>query len=258
MDIYVIPPVSELKLMNLGDRYFCLAQQYRKHESYRQFFKQKVAEGKWVTLDNGVGDHDFISQDELFEIMKDLMPSEVIPLDVLFDGGATYLNAVDFIARLKREELVTKIAIFVCPQGNTFTEWINCYIKLSELEEVQTIGMSKLAIPWVVSRSTRDTNIARDRNVMFDYLQNEGLLKKQLHFLGAGEPWEFEHYKDCSFVRSTDSCFTILSGICGIRFDSSYKRTPTPRNYFDRKITAEQMVLVKENISTFKQLLHTI
>lgn len=256
IDFYVIPPLHNLELMDLGDRYFCLAQLYKKDENYRTFFKQKVAENKWVTLDNGVGDFDFISQDELFSIMKDLMPSEVIPLDVLKDGDATFRNAVEFILRMKEEDLFGKIQTMCVPQGDTLEEWLECYIKLSNLKEVDTIGMSKIGIPWVVSRSTKDQNIARDRNVIFDYLQNEELLRKPMHMLGAGEPHEFMYYKGSPFVRSTDSCFLTWSGMNEIRIsDPKFRRIPTPRDYFEREISAEQMVVVKENIATFRDLL---
>ena len=255
MDCYIIPPLSRLDLMELGDRFFCLAQLYKRDENYRQFFKKKVAENEWVTLDNGTGDGEAISQDELFEIMLDLMPSEVIPLDVLFDGVETLKNTKDFIERLRREELEDRIELFACPQGNTFEEWLECYLELSKLEEVKTIGMSKLAIPWVVSQSKGDTNIARDRNKMFDYLKENSLLKKQLHFLGAGEVEEFSHYKESPYVRSTDSCFSIWSAMNGMSFKENFKRIPTPRNYFDLDVTEEQIILAKENIEVLRSYL---
>jgi hypothetical protein len=256
IDFFVIPPLTHLELMDYGDRFFCLAQLYKKSEEYRAFFKQRVAEGKWVTLDNGVGDHDFISQDELFAIMKDLMPSEIIPLDVLKDGDATFRNAVEFILRMREEGLLGKIQTMCVPQGNDLEEWLECYIKLSNLKEVDTIGMSKIGIPWVVSRSTKDQNIARDRNVIFDYLTNEELLRKPMHFLGAGSCTEFEHYKGSPYVRSTDSCFTVFLGMQGVKFEPGHKRIPTPRDYFEREISPDQMVVVKENIATFRDLLN--
>lgn len=254
MDFYVIPPVAHLELMDLGNRYFCLAQIYRKNENYRNFFKQKVAEGKWVTLDNGVGDHDFISQDELFNIMKDLQPSEVIPLDVLYDGGKTVKNALEFITRMKSEGL-GHIEVLAVPQGFDLDDWIYSYKRLSKIPEVKTIGMSKIGIPWVMSHSFNDENIGRDRNKLVDMLEWMNLLEKPLHFLGSGEPSEYAHYKGSPYVRSTDSCFTVFSGMNMVKFDESFKRIPTPKDYFHRQISEEQMVVVKENIRIFRQLL---
>lgn len=251
----VIPPNSALELMDLGNFYFCLTQIYVKNEEYRNFFKARKAEGKFVIMDCGIGDGDPVTQDVLFEAMKDLMPSEIIPLDVLKDGDATFRNAVEFILRMKEEGLLGKIQVLACPQGDTLEEWLECYIKLSNLKEVDTIGMSKIGIPWVVSRSIKDQNIARDRNVIFDYLTNEELLRKPMHFLGAGSMEEYAHYKGSPYVRSSDSCFSVWLGMNGIKFEPGHKRIPTPRDYFEREISLDQMVVVKENIATFRSLL---
>lgn len=258
MDIYIIPPVNHLGLMHEGGRYFCLAQLYRKHEHYRDFFKQRVSEGKWVTLDSGIGDHNPVTQKDLYEVTIDLMPSEVIPLDTLYNARNTFDNVVSFINQLKADGHQEKIRILAVPQGNTFDQWMQCYHNLLLLPEVNTIGMSKLSIPWVISHSEGDKNIARDRNVMFDYLTNTRALRKSLHFLGAGEPWEFKHYINSPFVRSTDSCFTVWSGMNMVSFRSEYKRIPTPRDYFDRTITEEQMLVVRDNIINFRHLISLV
>lgn len=252
----VIPPSSQLELMDMGIFYFCLTQIYVKDEEYRNFFTARKAEGKFVIMDCGVGDGDPVSQNILFEVMKDLMPSEIIPLDVLYNGKQTYYNVVDFISRMKRENLIGKVQIQAVPQGNTFEEWLNCYMHLISLPEVDTIGMSKIGIPWAVSRSIKDQNIARDRNVVFDYLSNEELLKKPLHFLGAETPLEYRHYKDSPYVRSTDSCFSVFSAIEGFEWEQSqFDRTPTPRNYFDLEMTQEQVDRAKRNINQFRKIL---
>ena len=98
-----------------------------------------------------------------------------------------------------------------------------------------------------------DVGIAQDRNDMFKILKNQGLLGKPLHFLGAGEAWEFELYKGEEFVRSTDSCFTVWSGMNGQKFGTEeYSRIPTPHDYFDRDVTAEQKELALHNIQYMK------
>ena len=258
MKTFVIPPVSQLQLIDYGDHYFCLTQLYIKHAHYREFFKQKVADGKFVLLDNGIGDGTPITQDVLYEVTKDLMPSEVIPLDTLFDSRRTLENVFDFINRLRDDNLLDKIDIFAVAQGNTFDEWIYCYKALLSIEEVKTIGMSKLSIPWVVSRSTKDTNIGRDRNVMYDFLKNSGLIQKSLHMLGSGGVDEYEHYKGDPFVRSSDSCVAVWSAMNGISFDESYKRIPTPKNYFDLEINEQAVALAIENIRIFKDILSEV
>lgn len=256
MDFYVIPPNSNLELMNKGDRFFCLSQIYLKNEEYRNFFKQKVAEGAWVTLDNGAGDHETVTKEQVLEIAVDLQPSELIPLDILFDGKSTLENLKWTIKEKSKIPSLSNVEIFACPQGKDLDEWLEVYTFMLDSPDVDTIGMSKLAIPYVMSGSSGgDVGIAKDRNDMFKILDNQGLLGKPLHFLGAGEAWEFEAYKGNPFVRSTDSCFTVWGGMNGQRFgEEDYERIPTPKNYFDQLIPDDCMKDILHNIAYMKEV----
>lgn len=254
MDFYVIPPNSRLELMNKGDRFFCLSQIYLRNEEYRKFFKLKVAEGAWVTLDNGAGDHETVTKEQVLEIAADLQPSELIPLDILFNGSETLKNLDWTINQMKKDSNLEGIEVFACPQGKDLDEWLDVYTYMLDNDNVSTIGMSKLAIPYVMSGSSGgDVGIAQDRNDMFKLLSYQGLVYKPLHFLGAGEAWEFEMYKGNEFVRSTDSCFTVWGGMNGQRFGTQdYKRIPTPKDYFDRVIKDDQMDDILHNIEYMK------
>lgn len=256
MDFYVIPPNNHLELMKKGDRYFCLSQIYLRNEEYRNFFKARVAEGAWVTLDNGAGDHETVTKEQVLEIAIDLQPSELIPLDILFDGKATMENLLWTIEAKAGIPELDNVEIFACPQGKDLDEWLEVYTTMLDMPEVNTIGMSKLAIPFAISGiKFGDVGIAKDRNAMFQILKNQGLLSKPLHFLGAGEAWEFEMYKGEPMVRSTDSCFTVWGGMNDQRFGSEeYSRVPTPHDYFERTITADQMLNVLHNIEYMKKV----
>ena len=256
MDFYVIPPLSALQLMEQGDRYFCLSQLYLRDENYRAYFKQKVAEGAWVTLDNGAGDHETVTREQVLEIARDLQPSELIPLDILFNSKETIDNLEWTIEQMKNDMFLKHIEILACPQGESLSEWLNTYQYMLNNANVDTIGMSKLAIPYAMSKVRGgDANIARDRNAMYTLLKDRGLLGKPLHFLGAGEPWEFEMYRGDLLVRSTDSCFSIWGGMNGERFDNpDYKRIPTPKDYFYRVIDPMSMSHIISNIEHMRKV----
>lgn len=261
MDFYVIPPLTDLGFMHLGsgNRYFCLAQFYWKYEEYRTFFKRRVAEGCWVTLDNGAGDHNTeTTNEQLMLIIQDLFPSEVIPLDVLHNKELTIKNLNWMIDRLEshKDPKVRKTQILACPQGSDLKEWMDCYDVMLNNPSVTTIGMSKIAIPHVVSQSKGDNNIARDRNTMFLKLKESNRLKKPLHFLGAGEIEEFALYKGEEMCRSTDSCFTVWSAINDqILGSKDFKRIPTPKNYFYYNIHKKARRKVMLNTQKMKELL---
>lgn len=256
MDFYVIPPNSQMELMNKGDRYFCLSQIYLRNEEYRNFFKARVAEGKWVTLDNGAGDHETVTKEQVLEIARELQPSELIPLDILFDGKSTLENLKWTLDAMSKDEKLKHIEVFACPQGQDIFEWLDVYEYMLDNDKVSTIGMSKLAIPWVMSGvKFGDVGIAKDRNDMYQILKQANLIKKPLHFLGAGEAWEFKMYKGDPLVRSTDSCFTVWSGMNDQKFGTEeYTRIPTPHDYFDRVMTEEQIKLALHNIKYMAQV----
>lgn len=249
MNNYIIPPNNHLDLMHLGDRYFCLAQIYKENEEYRNFFKEMKRLGKWVTLDNGAGDHAMITEDILFDCMIDLMPSEVIPPDTLFDADTTLASLDSFIERMKAANLLDKIEIFACPQGKDQTDWIQCYKVMLMNPHVTTIGMSKLAIPHAWNGdASNDQGIKEARNACFFYLKESGLLKKPLHFLGMGDPTEFAFYKGEPLVRSTDSCNTVWSAMNDIRFtEGNFKRIRTPHDYFERTISPGILPIIYQN-----------
>ena len=87
MDFYVISPVSNLEPMRLGDRIFVLAHLWVQYKDYREFIYQLIDEepDRWITLDNSAAERALVTEDILIEICKELIPSEVIAPDVLFD-----------------------------------------------------------------------------------------------------------------------------------------------------------------------------
>jgi hypothetical protein len=248
MKCYIIPPNSNLDLMHLGDSFFCLAQHYIKNEEYRNFFKARVAEGKWVTLDNGAGDFALITEDILFDCMKDLRPSEVIPPDVIFDKDTTLKNLEQFIGRMAEEDLLSDIEIFACPQGATKEDWIECYKSMLENPYVATLGFSKIAVPFAFLGKKNDEGIAEARNMAYDYLVENNLLTKPIHCLGMGSPEEFSHYTS-PLMRSSDSCNTVWSAMNDIKFkEGNFTRIKTPHDYFERTVTDAQIAVAKDNV----------
>lgn len=249
MDFYVIPPIAHLELMKKGNRIFGLAQLYIEHEHYRNFLKQCKKEGYFITMDNGAGDHALVTEDILIEVVRDLMPNEVIAPDILFDKHQTIKNLISFVKRIQKEGL-DEVEIFGCPQGATKEDWLECYEYMLNHESIKTIGLSKIAVPFAFKGAKDDQLIMESRHECYDYLVKNNLLKKPIHCLGAGSPLEFSYYRDNPLMRSTDSCFSIWSAMCGISWkEGNFSRIKTPHDYFDRIITDTEMTLVNDNIN---------
>lgn len=253
MDCYIIPPLKHLDLMHLGDRYFCLAHLYYQYPHYRDFFKKVRESSQFVTLDNSAAERSLVTEDVLIEIVRDLKPNEVIAPDVLFNKEQTLKNLSNFKKRLKKEGL--KVNIFGCPQGSSQREWIDCYETMLHDPSVAVIGLSKIAVPYCwFNKSTKDQNIAEARNKCIRYLEEKGLLQKPLHFLGMGDPKEFKQYNN-SYIRSTDSCYTVLAAINDINFRKNFKRVETTNDYFQKSLTKAHIDCAFYNIHYLRTIL---
>ena len=257
MKFYAIPPNNHLELMINGDSYFGLAHHYVQDSNYRQHFLEirKNNPRAFITMDCGAAEHSLVTEEVLLEIVKELRPTEVIAPDVLFDTDQTLENFRSFVSKMKERQLLMNTWIFACPQGSTKEEWIECYKQMISEESVSCIGLSKIAVPKCWNNATGDTMIANSRNQCVQELIDNNLLQKPVHLLGMGEHTEFDFYLEnkISNIRSSDSCYTVLAAINGIRFaEGDTTRIPTTNDYFSVTLTDKQKDLAKENIEYLK------
>ena len=252
MDFYVISPLSNLEPMKLGDRLFVLAHLWVQSEEYRNFIYEQIENDIecWITLDNSAAERALVTEDVLIDICHELLPSEVIAPDVLFDKDATIENAIKFRNRMEECGLSNVIDIFFCPQGKTKEDWLAAYEWGLEQDWIQTIGFSKIAIPqaWLPEWKD-DQGIKEARHMAYDYLLERDMLKKPIHCLGQGDPTEFTYYSH-PMMRSTDSVYPVWAAINGqdFRYDTE-TRTPTPHNLLETyDMSNVDMELVKKNV----------
>ncbi len=120
---------------------------------------------------------------------------------------------------------------------------------------VKCIGLSKIAVPKCWNNAEWDTMIGISRNQCVKELSEKNWLVKPLHLLGMGEHDEFDFYlkNRIPFIRSSDSCYTILAALNGIDFEKGdTTRVPTTNAYFDVTLTEDQKALAKRNIEYLK------
>lgn len=267
MDNYVIPTIHNLHLMDYGkgNRYYCLANFYKKYNHYREFFLNlRKDKSVFITLDNGCAEGDMISPDMLLDITEELQPNEVIPSDVLFDRKQTLNNFYSFI-----DKLDLNCSIFGCPQGDTKDEWVKCYNEMMEHPRCNVLGLSKITVPVCfgsVSKQHKDEQIKESRNNCIDYLYKNDLIKKQLHFLGMGDPTEYLYYSQEKFnnvkhlFRSTDSCYTILAGYNNVVFEDCnvIPRIPTDNSFYTKKLDIHQENNSIKNVNYLINIINNI
>lgn len=258
MKIFVTPPMNHLELSELGDKnFYILGQLYKRNEKYREYTKNAIKQGRFTILDSGVGDEgEILTNEELFKLTLEIQPNEVIPLDVLYNKKETLINFNQFLEWMKdarlQGQLDKKTTLLACPQGDTFDDWMDCYKFFLQNDYVSCIGMSKKAIPHIMGMES----ISDSRTQLVQWLDNDDLLRKPLHFLGQGDPIEFLCYNHNHLaIRSTDSCYPILSALHNveIEFQKNFKRIPTPSDYFEKEVKKEHEYLIQKNVNYLRR-----
>jgi hypothetical protein len=263
MKFFCIPPNKHLDMMASGDWYFALCHHYVQDKNYRDYFLnlRKTKPNAFILLDNGAAEHSLVTQDMLLKATEELQPNEVIAPDVLFNKKQTLRNLELFIQEMFKRKLLEQTNIFACPQGSTKEEWLDCYMQMSLNPFVKTLGLSKIAVPKCWNNATDDVMIGVSRNQCVKELHENHILIKPLHLLGMGEHDEFDYYLNHKIphIRSSDSCYTILAAINGIKFETgNITRIPTTNAYFDCALTDEQQNIAKENIEYLKTKYKTV
>jgi len=255
MKFCVIPTLSNPELMREGEMIFVLAQHYLRNEKYRNYVKQLKSEGFWIILDNGAGDYETVTPQILLEATLDLMPNEIIPLDTIFDAETTLGDLNKFIEMMEEAEIIDKVDIFAVPQGKTKEDWLFCYKQMLANPNVKTIGFSKIGVPYAFGMHKDDQGIMEGRHACYDELMAADLIQKPIHCLGAGDPREFLKYKNNPLMRSTDSCFSVWAGMCGVLWDEgNFVRHKTPKDYFLQKIDEGEIEYAKRNIAFLRTI----
>jgi hypothetical protein len=243
--------------MDNGDSYFCLAHHYIQDSNYRQSFLniKKSNPKAFITVDNSAAERSLVTDEVLLDIVEELKPNEVIAPDILFNAEQTLKNFRSFISKMKQRNLLKHTSIFACPQGSTKSTWIECFYEMLVNPFVKCIGLSKIAVPKCWNDAEEDRMIGLSRNQCVKDLQDKKLLLKPLHLLGMGEHDEFDYYLNnkVPFIRSSDSCYTVLAAINGIDFEKGdTTRIPTTNDYFDVTLTNEQIKLATKNLKYLK------
>jgi len=191
---------------------------------------------------------------QLIELATILKPSEIIAPDTLFSKDNTIRDTNRFIKIMKSKNDLRDIRIMAVPQGNNESEYLECYLNFLHNDNIDIIGISKIATPFCFKQITDTNNVSTNRRYLIKLLKDNNLIKKQLHLLGMRSITEYKVYNE-PLIRSTDSCFTILAAIHGIKLNDEVRDDifNTPEQYFKTRLTKEQTVLAKQNIKQLEK-----
>jgi len=268
MDFYIIPPKKHLDLMHKGNRYFCLAHFYLHDAQYRKYFLTLRAQQPtaFITLDNAAAEKSLIEHDALLNIVAELQPNEVVSPDYLLEKDKTMESLDKFATMMVQRGLDRVTKLFACPQADNKENWFDAFATMARHPLVSVLGLSKITVPYCFAdRSLGDTNIASSRQAAVVGLLERGLLTKDIHLLGMGDPTEYGFYmqlmaEDANawplyrHLRSSDSCYSVLAAWHGVDFKKGdYRRIPTTDDFYEAQLTREQYFLAERNAEFLQQ-----
>lgn len=221
-----------------------LAHLCKDRPEYKQFYKSK--QRQFLLLDNGAAQNSQITDEQLIDIVKDVKPTVVIAPDTLFDGESTIIKTCRFIQKLHSKNISTS-KVMAVPHGKTQQEYLDTFEYFNNNPNIDWIGVSKfVSVKPFTDRITCMLAIQQKIKNKFN---------KPIHILGCNNPVQISFMKQFPAVKSIDSCIGYLYNKQQIPLDNSIqKRMQTPEQFFDWKLTDQQIEQSMLNIRKIDKL----
>jgi len=230
--VCVITPISHLQVFgSLGEMDMSLSHLILEDPKgpYTDYYKRQRQNGRFVILDNSAFELEQqgkgLDPDPVLDAAEITNPSEVIATDCLFDGPATIESTTRFIKRMRERGVLHKYQVMGVVQGHTKDEWLTCLNRLMDMDEINTIGLSKLAVPISFLGDKESSGcVARARVECVETIAEcygwelndpfTTLCSKEFHLLGGDNwtPWEIAQQVRYPWIRSNDSSAAVWYG----------------------------------------------
>jgi hypothetical protein len=248
-----------------NDYDYALVHLFETEPTYLQFFKDSLAQGRTVLLDNSIFELGTAFDSERYaHWIDELKPTEYIIPDVLEDTLGTMDNALDWKEKYWGKTPKNSKCIGVV-QGKSYEDIVQCYDYLDNV-----IGVDKIAISFdysyyleVCPHPNKWMGYALGRVQTLTRLLQDGVIntKKPHHLLGCALPIEFMFYRQgFEWLESLDTSNPIVHALLGFGYEpgglddkKSIKliellNTPEP--------TVANMHTIKHNILYFRSFVH--
>lgn len=210
----IMSPIEYLSVFSIrGDMLMALPHLVKQSENYRNFFKSNE---KKIILDSGVIELGTPVQfSELLSMGLDVGADMIAIPDYLYDANKTINIAKNINRKYLKKKHTEKYKFMGIVQGETLSEWLNCFVVLANLEMVSTLGIGIYSVKKVFSSLTGKRDCFSNRMKCMEIITRKNLLPKgkEIHLLGLGEPRELVYQKEHPFVRSCDTSRPILYGM---------------------------------------------
>lgn len=219
---HIIPP-SQLEAIPLTQKiHLCLVHLVERSEVYRDYYRNKAAQGHTVILDNSAFElGEAYPAEKMIDFAEEINATEIMAPEFFMDSEKTINSIFEFSELMCKRNMGVKIFATVC--GSDINEWLRCYRAIVKLGNVATVGISFRASQFIPVPEV-DTDILTKRRMearttLTSILARLRSPHVQHHLLGLWDPYELIMQKHHSWIRSCDSSAAYAHGIKEIEVD---------------------------------------
>ena len=254
-------PISIFKdVQQITDGDYALVHLFESNKEYFELFKEAVAQGRDVILDNSIFElGKAFNGDRYVYWINQLKPTWYIVPDCWKDGFETCRMFDKFTSTYKN--LPGKV--IAVAQGKTLGEVIDSYNYLKDRCDMIAFNLDfssvfydsfpnevQKYIPYCLAMSY-------GRYWILNQLDQRGIIdhSKPHHLLGCGVPQEAGWYKGREWIRSIDTSNPVVNGLYHNMYSYSgtdVKPTTKVCDIIDCKVSGSQLCAVKHNIDIMR------
>lgn len=248
--------------LKFNDYDYALIHLFEQYPAYYNFFEDSIKSGREVILDNSVFELGSHFDEHLYlKWIKQLKPTYSIIPDKFGDAFYT-IDMVKKWSPIIKDLSLQSIGVL---QGNTLSDFENCYKKISPLVDKVAISFAQPLFEKLFPCENKDKSRAYGRLLLVNHLLDKGILdvNKKHHLLGISLPQELLFYKSSvyDFIDTVDTSSPIVHGIKGILYDEliglEHKNKTKLIELFDMSLeeVLKNKVIINKNISILKSFI---
>ena len=293
MKLALISPIPYLNKSIETSNYHMILGHLLKDVTYSAFYqtlreKQKDA---YVICDNSANEGFMLKGQELIDLAKHVKANEIIAPDKYHDAETTVKETMSFLDDHYDVQLAGKFNIMAVPQGDTMTDYFDCYGEFLDDDRINVIGIGyRNLIPAFIDavgmmtpamweqfglpKEVVDILFSRLEDNCFNYTMSrlyflKNLVKfktfahrdKQIHLLGLYNPYELQLINmmfspsELKRIRSCDTAAPWQAAQANVAFDKDFGVVTKPKAFVDfgQVLTDNQMVLFTHNMLLLKK-----
>lgn len=223
-----IVPLAHLADTRYNHYHMCLAHLALENETYRAFYKQMAAIGRFVIMDNGSAEDCQLCELDLIKMYNEVNPSEIVLPDTIGDCNDTLRKTLGFIHAHSNMDY----RFMGVPQGKDIEEWFSCARIMANEPRINTIGVSKFLTTLSGDPDVRSKAV----DGLVAMFHNSGRWDMEIHLLGCNDKPEDINgiSKRYPMVRGCDSAFAFLACRAGVDMQPDMDRPKGAIEFLDK------------------------